>query len=576
MTPTEPDLLPRPRHADFSARRIIWAAPSVARDAQLPAEGYRLTTTEGGVTIDAADDAGEFYARATLAQLLDTHDGTLPIGTVTDWPDLPIRGVLVDISRDKVPTTETLLALVDRLASWKVNQIQLYTEHTFAYIGHEEVWRGASPLTADEVRGLDDFCRERHVELVPNQNCLGHMERWLRHPRYAPLALSPGGFVQLGLLERPASTIDPTDPASLDLVRDLLGQLLPNFTSHRVHVGLDEPWELPGDRFDDYLAWLRALRALPELDSREMLVWGDILVDHPDALGDLPDGVTVCDWGYEDHSPFAAHADLLGDAGRPFWTCPGTSAWTSILGRVTNMRGNCANAAATALAHGAGALLTTDWGDLGHLQYLPVSDPGLAFAAAVSWCLEANRDLDLGRALSLHCYDDPTLELGAAVVGLGDVSRIPRFQVDNMSSLALTLFYPQVDLYGGAKAPFDRDDLEGVLEALDTGERRIAWAGARRTDAGLVTVELTNSVALVRLLAHDAAAHLAADTPAGTLSDSDRKALEAELDPVITAHRSLWHAWNRPGGYAESERWLTHLREWYRTGTCDRPWPGSI
>ena len=143
---------------------------------------------------------------------------------ITDWPDLAVRGVMLDFSRDKVPTMETLLALVDRLASWNVNQLHLYTEHTFAFRDHEAVWRDASPVTAEEIRALDAFCGDRHVELVPNQNCLGHMERWLRHPRYAPLALAPDGFVEHGR-RRPPSTIDPANPASLELVRGLLADL---------------------------------------------------------------------------------------------------------------------------------------------------------------------------------------------------------------------------------------------------------------------------------------------------------------------------------------------------------------
>ncbi len=574
MTPTEPDLLPRPRRAELTDRRVPWAEPAVGLDSDLPAQGYRLTISDGAVTVDAADAAGEFYARTTLSQLRRTHGGSLPVGSVTDWPDLPIRGVLLDVSRDKVPTMPTLIDLVDQLAGWKINQIQLYTEHTFAYAGHEEVWRDASPLTADEIGTLDAVCRERYVELVPNQNCLGHMDRWLRHPRYGPLALAPEGSVRHGLA-RPASTLNPADPASLDLVRDLLGQLLPNFTSSRIHVGLDEPWELPADRFDDYLGWLRALRALPELEGREMLVWGDILAEHPDSISDLPDGVTVCDWGYEDHSPFEGHAAVFDRADRPFWTSPGTSAWTSILGRVTNMRGNCANAAAAALAHGGRGMLITDWGDLGHLQYPPVSDPGFAYGAAVAWGLEANRDLDLARALSVHCYDDPTLELGAAVVELGDVSRIPRLQVDNMSSLALPLYYPQFDLYRGPTAPFDERDVEGVLEALETGERRIARAAARRTDAEVVSAELTNAIALVRLLANDAAACLASGGSLGSVPETERRALEVALESVVSAHRSLWHLRSRPGGYADSERWLTHFAEGYRTGERRRDWPGS-
>lgn len=42
---------------------------------------------------------------------------------------------MLDVSRDKVPTMETMIKLIKMLASWKINQIQLYMEHTFAYKG---------------------------------------------------------------------------------------------------------------------------------------------------------------------------------------------------------------------------------------------------------------------------------------------------------------------------------------------------------------------------------------------------------------------------------------------------------
>src|SRR5690606_2842152 len=89
---------------------------------------------------------------------------------------------------------ETLAQLVDLLALLRVNHFELYTEHTFAYAGHEEVWRDASPLTPDDVRWLDDLCAARGIELAANQNGFGHMERWLRHARYRELAEAPQGW----------------------------------------------------------------------------------------------------------------------------------------------------------------------------------------------------------------------------------------------------------------------------------------------------------------------------------------------------------------------------------------------
>jgi len=122
------------------------------------AGAYRLSINDEGVSILASDDAGLLYGACTLRQLLpgDLAGGTealmLPKTTIVDWPDIPHRGVMLDISRDRVPTLETLFGLVDLLASWKVNQLQLYMEHTFAYAGHEMVWRDASPLRAAEIR----------------------------------------------------------------------------------------------------------------------------------------------------------------------------------------------------------------------------------------------------------------------------------------------------------------------------------------------------------------------------------------------------------------------------------------
>ena len=52
---------------------------------------------------------------------------------------------MLDISRCKVPTLATLKTLIEQFADLKYNQLQLYTEHTFAFTDHETVWRDASP-----------------------------------------------------------------------------------------------------------------------------------------------------------------------------------------------------------------------------------------------------------------------------------------------------------------------------------------------------------------------------------------------------------------------------------------------
>ncbi len=558
-------LLPEPREQALRPGAVTHSEPAVHAGADLPAQGYALTITDSGIRLDAADPAGEFYGRMTLRQLARVHPEGLPTGTIRDWPDLPERGVMLDVSRDKVPTMETLLALVDRLAEWKINHIELYAEHTFAYADHEVVWRNASPFTAAEIDALDAYCAARHIALVPNQNSLGHMNRWLAHKEYAVLAMDPDGYVMMGM-RYPPSTIEPTQPGSLALVRSLFGELLPHFSDRRfVNLGLDEPWEMPGDRFDDYLAWVHTLRALPELAGRTIVMWGDILATHADRLGELPADVIVCEWGYDAGHPWTERLEALARAGIPRWVAPGTSSWLTILGRTTNMRTDITEAIDAAVAHGATGMLNTDWGDNGHLQYPAISDPGLAFGAAMSWCASTNRDLDLADALSRHSYEDSSGELGSIVVEIGDVHLRLEPQMWNVSTLVLPLYFPQIDVGRGPLKGAAADQYEAVDGDLDGYEERLAGIRSTRPDADLIVAELRNAIALVRVLTADARARLGVGGALANVGVSERAELAEALRPVIVEHERLWLLRNRPGGLPDSRAWLERLLNHYET-----------
>ena len=156
-------------------------------------EGYHLTIGDERIGIVARDGAGLAHAFATLTQIVWQYGKRLPQLHIEDYPDFAHRGVMLDISRDKVPTMATLYGLIDTLAEWKVNQFQLYIEHTFAYDRHRAVWKDASPMTGEEVLALDAYCRARYIDLVPNQNSFGHMQRWLEKKPYNDLAETPRG-----------------------------------------------------------------------------------------------------------------------------------------------------------------------------------------------------------------------------------------------------------------------------------------------------------------------------------------------------------------------------------------------
>ena len=567
-------LAPMPRSMALGTERVPHSPVRERIDATFPPQGYELHIGAGGVDLIGGDTAGLFYGRATLAQLRRLNGGALPVGTIRDHPDLAVRGVMLDVSRDKVPTMDTLRALVDRLASWKVNHLELYSEHTFAYRDHPEVHAASSPFTPAEIVELDGFCRDRHVELVPNQNCLGHMNRWLAHPRYRPLAIAPDGFVDPFGMRRPPMTLEPSNPGSLTLVRGLLAELVPLFGARRVHVGLDEAWELPRSRMDDYLDWMATLRRSPELEGHELLVWGDMIAGDPTLLARVPAGVTVCEWGYEASHPFDERAAALAAANVPFWVAPGTSSWLSILGRVTNATETCRRAVEAALAHGAGGLLNTDWGDQGHLQQTPISDPGLLYGASVAWCLETNRDMDLAAALSEHAFADPTGGIGEALVILGDTHLALTPQVPNMATLVLPLYFPQVTLGRGLLKGVTAGEFDTVDTRLDQARAALARSGSGRADAPLVADELAWTIDVAALMARDGRARLAGDGTLASVPEPVRHRLAADLADLTARYRELWAARNRPGGLDDSVAWLENLRDAYRRGSPEPTWGG--
>jgi hypothetical protein len=456
---------------------------------------------------------------------------------------------------------ETLYALVDLLAEWRINQLQLYTEHTFAYRQHREVWENASPMTGEQVMALDAYCRQRFVELVPNQNSFGHLHRWLKHPRYRHLAETPDGF-EHPWGDEPFS-LCPLEPASLELLAELYDELLPHFSSRQFNVGCDETFDLGQGRSRAacqergegrvYLEFLLKIHQLVQRHGRTMQFWGDIIMHYPDLIPELPEDVIALEWGYEADHPFARNGEKFAQAGVPYYVCPGTSSWNSIAGRTANALGNLWNAAENGQARGAIGYLITDWGDHGHWQHLPVSFLGYAYGAAVSWATQANRDLDLPRALALHAFQDAAGVMGHLAYDLGNAYREAGVLVPNASLLALLLLHPDQPVTESDWPGLTVEGLERTLEYVDRVMPPLSLARMAHADAELVADEFRNAAALLRHACHLGIARL--QTESGEIASiplETRRALASELEEIVAEYRRLWLSRNRPGGLADS------------------------
>ncbi len=545
-------------------------------------EAYSLLISEGGVTIESPSRVGLFYGVCTLGQLLklgaEAGKITLPELRIQDQPSFARRGVMLDISRDKVPTLETTLQLVDLLASLKINELQLYMEHTFAYAGHEKVWEHASPFTAQDVETLDAYCRDRHVDLVPNQNSFGHMQRWLAFEPYrSDLAEAPNGFEHAWNPTREPYGLCPTDPRSFAFLNGLYDQLLPHFSSKTFNVGLDETFDLGLGRSKQacdergtervYLDFLKQIHQTVSQRGFAMQFWGDIIIKRPELIPELPKDAIAMEWGYEHDHPFAENVEKFAAAGLRFYVCPGTSSWNTIGGRTENALLNIASAVKHGAQHGALGVLNTDWGDNGHLQPLSVSYSGFVAGAALSWRAEdaqAPLELPVAEWLEAFVYDDGAGRLGRITRDLGNAYREMGCRPHNASAL----FYfvagrpgQPIVLPGVEAEHFDATIAYLLQLDAELGLSRPANAESRRTQA-----ELAWASDLLKAAARIGKARLAIgfDEPLTKLDAATRETLAAELGPLIERHRALWLERNRPGGLKESagqiERVLGQLR----------------
>ena len=579
----EPLLLPRPRSWRWTGRgdAALSAEPRIERDASLPPEGFAIEADALGVEIRHADAAGLRYARRALSQLRE-HEGALASFALSDAPDFPVRGYMLDISRDRVPTRATLERIVGLLDLLRINHFELYTEHTFAFRDHEVVWRDASPMTPDDLRWLDALCAQRGIELVANQNTFGHMARWLKHDAYVARAETPDGWrTSTGAFLKPAVLAPTEDNArfALDLVREVLAC----FHSRRVHIGCDETFELGKGRSQAdvaargrervYLDHLKRLVAGAHAMGADVLFWGDILRGHPELVAELPrERTTALAWWYEapvdaPHLPasmrelatdfgfsekaqrgFAGHVPAFVEAGLPFWVCPGTSTWNSFVGRWSNARANLLDAADVGRAQGASGYLVTDWGDNGHMQPPSASWLPLAYGAAVAWCGERNRDLDVAAALDAYVFGDLRGRLGRALERAGDAY----LGTGKLAFNASPLFAAVVGegLMGSFGAP-DAAALRATIAVLEDAMSDVDAAMLACADGPVVKRELAQAIRLARHGAYRLVRE------AGEARPTDAE-LRLDLEDAIDEQAACWRARSREGGLEDS---LARLRK---------------
>ena len=210
----------------------------------------------------------------------------------------PIIGIHIDLKGVRFKPAYIPELLAD-LAGQGINTVLVEYEDCFPFQGLDIAWdRKATWSPAILARFLGE-AQKNGIEVIPLQQCLGHLEYLMGWDRYRRFA------------EKPAypSTLCLSNPDGKKLVREMLRQILTAHPASRfVHLGMDEARGLAscpkcrrkGDLLKVFLGYLRELCDVVEEFGKTPMIWTDMLEDHfrPEVFKGLQDRVIFVPWDY--------------------------------------------------------------------------------------------------------------------------------------------------------------------------------------------------------------------------------------------------------------------------------------
>lgn len=364
-------------------------AHQVSMPATLDEEGYVLSVTDNYVVVGGATSAAVFYGLQTLKQLVRGSAGDAYIQGVRiiDWPAMRWRGVSDDISRGPVPTVDYIKRQLRTFAAYKLNMHSFYMEHVFSSKAHPLIGPEGGSLTPDEIRELVAYARSYHIELVPEQQTFGHLHKALKYEKYNSLAETPYGDV-----------LSPQQEGTYKLIGDWYRELNGLFPGKFFHIGQDETFELGEGQSREaarlkgvgavYFEHLSRVRDLLKQYDRKLIFWGDIALNHPDLIGNIPKEMIVANWVYDPRDDYTDRIKPFKDAGLEQFVCPGVWGWNQIFPNVDASSKNIINFVRDGQTAGATGMLNTTWDDDGESLF-EMTWYGIVLGAAASWQRQA-------------------------------------------------------------------------------------------------------------------------------------------------------------------------------------------
>lgn len=380
-------------------------------------QAYKLNIDEKSIVIKGSDEAGLLYGVQSLCQIIEQCGLSLSCMEIQDYPHILHRGYYFDQTRGRVLTLEALKKLADKLCRYKINELQLYVEHTYLFTGLSEMWRDETPLMADEIMELDRYCRERSIELIPSLSSFGHLYTLLSTKSYGDMCELENSWQQpFSFLDRMRHhTVNVADERVLPLIKGMLEEYLNLFSTDKFNFCADETFDLGKGKASGlaeekgvhriYIDYIKELCTFLTEKGKIPMFWGDVIGEQPEMIKELPEQVICLTWGYapdqrEDESR------KMAELGAKQYLCPGVQGWNHWINKIEDAYKNIARMCSYAHKYAAMGVLTTDWGDYGHVNCPEYSVPGMIFGGVFSWNKDVPEFEEICRQISRVEYHD--------------------------------------------------------------------------------------------------------------------------------------------------------------------------
>lgn len=277
---------------------------------KLGAEAYAINIDKN-VCIEAAE-RGAYHAAQTLLQI----GANLPKGKIIDYPDYPLRGLVLDCGRKYIPM-DYMRRLVRTMAYYKMNTLEVHLNDqgfpAFFYNDWNQVYsafRLESELfpgltaedgsyTKDEFRQFILDAAAQGVEIIPEIDAPAHS---LAFSRYRP---------SLGSKEFGMDHLELTNPEVIPFIDSLYAEYLggpnPVFACPRVHIGTDEYSNKKQEIVELFRGFTDHLIHTVESYGKQAVLWGALT----HAKGETPvkvDNVLMLAWYNGYAQPDSMHA----------------------------------------------------------------------------------------------------------------------------------------------------------------------------------------------------------------------------------------------------------------------------